>query len=123
MKQLKKDLQAISKSLWTLTRKSESMMKKVDKLDQTVVKPAKPKATAKPKTPRTSARRVAKEKPAMESATEKVLSVIKRSKKGLDTATLQKKTGYNSRKIWDIVHRAYKQGKIKKADRGTYVKA
>lgn len=123
MKQLKKDFQAVSKTLKTLTQKTESIIKKVDKLDQAKSKAAKPKATAGPKTARVRAKKQAKEKTKTESAADQVLRIIKRSIKGVDTATLRKKTGYNSRKIWDIVHRAYKQGKIKKADRGTYVKA
>jgi hypothetical protein len=39
------------------------------------------------------------------------------------TVAIQEKTGFKSRKIWDIVHRAGKEGKIKKVGRGIYIKA
>jgi len=49
------------------------------------------------------------------------LNVINRSKKGVDTATLMKKTGFNQKKIANILHRTFKAGKIKRADKGIYV--
>ncbi len=57
------------------------------------------------------------------SATETVLKIIMRSKKGVGTAAIKEKTGFKSRKIWDVVHRAGKEGKIKKVGRGIYMKA
>jgi len=50
-----------------------------------------------------------------------VLKIINRSKKGVDTATLMKKTGFDEKKVRNIIFRTLKQGKIKKADRGIYV--
>jgi hypothetical protein len=32
-----------------------------------------------------------------------------------------KKTGFNQKKVTNILQRTYKQGKIKRADRGVYV--
>jgi len=42
-------------------------------------------------------------------------------KKGVDTATLIKKTGFDVKKVRNIISRTSKQGKIKRADRGIYV--
>ena len=96
------------------------MIKALDKFEKGQKKTGtKRKAAAK----RVITKRVVTKKAKGPSATEKVLKIIMRSKKGVNTATLQKKTGYNSRKIWDIVHRAGKEGKIKKVGRGIYMKA
>jgi hypothetical protein len=119
MKQLKRDLQAISKDLKALTRRAEKMIKAMDKLEKgQLTTGAGRKVAAK----RLGAKRVVARGLKRPSATETVLGIIMRSKKGVDTAAIQKKTGYNSRKIWDIVHRAYKEGKVKKLGRGTYGK-
>ena len=55
------------------------------------------------------------------TATDQVLDFINRSKKGINAATLMKKTGFDQKKIRYILQRAYKQGKIKRADRGIYI--
>ena len=112
MKQLKKDLQAVSKSLKQLTLRTEKIAKKLDKLEKP--KPVKkPKAKAKPKVTK---------KPVKVSAAATVLTIIKRSRKGVDIATLSKKTGFESRKIGYIVQRFRKEGKIENSGKGIYVK-
>jgi predicted transcriptional regulator len=56
------------------------------------------------------------------SATDIVLGFIKRSKKGVDKAVLVKKTGFNAKKIRNIVYHLKKQGKIIDKEKGIYVK-
>ena len=113
MEQLKRDLQTVLKSLKQATEKTENLMKKVEKLEKG--KPVKkPKVKAKPKVTK---------KPVKVSAAATVLAVIKRSRKGVDVATLKTKTGYEGRKISDIVQRFKREGKIKSGGRGIYVKA
>jgi len=51
------------------------------------------------------------------------MALIMSSKKGIDTATLEKKTGFKGRKIGDIIYNLKKQGKIKSVRYGLYVKA
>ena len=81
------------------------------------VKPASIKASAK--TPvRNSA---AKRKTAVTTDTAKILDIIKRSKKGLDVATLKQKTGFNEKKIRNVIYNAHKEGKIRRAGRGIYM--
>jgi predicted transcriptional regulator of viral defense system len=53
--------------------------------------------------------------------TDKVLAIINRSKKGVDTATLMKKTGFDQKKVRNMLHRTYKQGKITRVDKGLYI--
>ena len=57
------------------------------------------------------------------SATDQVLNIINRSKKGVDNATLMKKTGFNKKKVTNILQRTFKQGKIKRVDKGVYASA
>ena len=120
MKQLRRSLNAISKDLKALALRTEKMIKALDKFEKGQKKTG---TTRKAAAKRVGTKRVVTKKTKAPSATEKVLKIIMRSKKGVNTTTLQKKTGYNSRKIWDIVHRAGKEGKIKKVDRGIYIQA
>ncbi len=141
MKQLRRSLNAISKNLKELTIRTGKLVKALDKLEKAQAKAGKIKkrvakragvkraVSRKATTRRTAVKKPAKRKVTAKkgkrsiSATETVLKIVNRSRKGIDTATIQNKTGYNTRKIWDIVHRAYKEGKIKKVGRGKYVKA
>jgi transcriptional regulator NrdR family protein len=75
-----------------------------------VRKKVRPKKVARPK-PK-SARKL--------SDTAKVLQAIKGHKKGVDIATLKKKTGFADNKVRAIVFRASKEGKIKRVSRGVY---
>ena len=113
MNQLKKDLMAVAKDLKGLTQKTEKMIKRLEKLDKAqVAKKPKPKAVKK----------ATAKKPTRVSASGTVLAIIKRSRKGIDTATLEKKTGFEGRKIGDIIYNLKKQGKIKSVRYGLYVK-
>ncbi len=51
-----------------------------------------------------------------------VESIIRRSSKGADVSTIMKKTALDNRKIYSIIARLKKLGKIKSADRGVYEK-
>jgi len=82
--------------------------------------PAKKKAAAK-KAPAKKA--AANKKVSQATATDKILKIVKRSKKGVDVPTLKKKTGFDDKKVRNIVFRASKEGKIKKSGRGIYVGA
>ncbi len=54
------------------------------------------------------------------SATSLVLESINRSKKGADFATLQSKTGFDEKKLRNIIFRLHKLGKVKRLNRGVY---
>jgi len=112
MKQLKKDLQAVLKSLKQATEKTENLMKKVEKLDKLQAS-KKPRVKALPKA----------KKPKKLSDSDAVLAIIKRYKKGVDGATLRKKAGFEGRKMRDIVYRLKKRGKIKTVGKGVYLEA
>ena len=112
MEQMKKDLQAVLKALKLAAEKTEKLMKKVEKLDKPVAS-RKPRAKALPKA----------RGPKMVSDSDAVLAIIKRFKKGVDGNTLRKKTGFEGRKMRDIVYRLKKRGKIKTVGKGVYLKA
>ena len=114
MEQLKKDMKAVAKDLKRLTQKTDKMIKRLDKLE-------KAQAAKKPKAK--AVKKAVAKKPAKLSASGTVLAAIKRSRKGVDKATLIEKTGFEDRKIRDITYRLRKQGKIKRDRKGLYVKA
>jgi hypothetical protein len=54
------------------------------------------------------------------TAIDVVLDAIKRSKQGTDFATIQAKTGFDEKKIRNIIFRLNKIGKINRKSRGIY---
>jgi hypothetical protein len=53
------------------------------------------------------------------TATDKILKIVNASKKGVDIATIKKKTGFADKKIRNIIFRANKEGKIQTACKRT----
>ena len=110
-----KDLQAISKELTKLVKQAEKLAATLEKTDQPAAKSVKTKTKAKAVTKKAPA------KVAKITDTDKVLEIINRSKKGVDTATLMKKTGFNQKKVRNMLNRTFKQGKITRVEKGIYV--
>ena len=109
----KKELTALRKEFKAMDRKLEKLLKAIEQGKTKAAKASKAKAPKK-KSP-------AAKKATKTTATDQVLNIINRSKKGVDTASLMKKTGFNQKKITNILHRTFKAGKIKRADKGIYV--
>ncbi len=122
---LKKDLRAIQKDIKALERKLESLLKAFDKGKSAQAKPVVKKVAkkvAKAKSiPAKSA--VAAKKSVKATATDQVLKIIRRSKKGVNVSTIKTRTGFDDKKVRNIIFRTTKEGKIKKIDRGVYVGA
>ena len=83
--------------------------------------------TQKP-TPTRSKKIATSEKPAKKTskqptAVDAVFGFVKRSKKGVDVATIKQKTGYDNKKIHNLIYKLKKEGKIKSETKGVYVKA
>jgi hypothetical protein len=57
------------------------------------------------------------------TANDSVLLVIKRSRQGVGLADIQAKTGYDAKKIRNILYRLHKTGKIQRKNRGVYTAA
>ena len=136
---LKKDLQAVKRDIKALGKKLEKLLKAhvpMPKTKKVIKKKVVKKAKAVKKAPakkapakKASAKKapakkaVARKKAPQATATDKILIIIKRSKKGVDVPTLKKKTGFDDKKVRNIIFRASKEGKIKKSGRGIYVGA
>lgn len=122
---LKRDLQAVKRDIKALEKKLEKLLKAYGK-------PQRPKATKKVKRRivKTSTKRKAaaqkttgRKKAPQKTATEQILQIVRRSRKGVDVPTLKTKTGFQDKKVRNIIFRASKEGKIKKVGRGIYVRA
>jgi len=119
---IKKELMAMKKDITAIGKKLEKLLKAVDKSGTKVTKASKTKA-AKVKSVKKALKAPAKKKAVKATATDQILKIINRSKKGVDTATLMKKTGFNQKKVTNILQRTFKAGKIKRAAKGIYVGA
>ena len=128
MKNLKKNLQAVNRELKALAKKVDRLVIAVGKLEKPKVA-KKPKAKVAKRKPvkKTVAKKVAAKKPAAKKTTktviDTVLAIIKRYKKGVNTATLMKKTGFSEKQIHNNIYKLKKQGKVKSVGRGVYLKA
>ena len=111
-----KDLQAIRNKLTKLAEKTEKLAAALEKTYQPAAKSAKTKTKAK-----AVVTKKAQVKAVKKTDTDKLLAFINRSKKGVDTATLMKKTGFDQKKVRNMLNRTYKQGKITRVDKGIYV--
>jgi hypothetical protein len=107
---LKKDLQALNKDIKTLGKTIDKLITAVEKVETTKVAKKAPSKKAP-----------AKKGPAKLTATDQVLGIINRSKKGVNIKTLMEKTSFNQKKVTNILQRTYKQGKIKRVEKGIYV--
>lgn len=125
MKDLDVFLKTVVDGMRSMAQGIEILAEKMDtiaksRMDEKPKKKAKAKPARKaPAKPKKTVQK--KEKPA--TAAETVLGIINKSKKGVDTATLIKKTGFESKKIHNIVYKLKKQGKIKSVEKGVYLKA
>ena len=57
------------------------------------------------------------------TATDKVLRVVKRNRNGVSFTAMQSKTGFEEKKLRNIIFRLDKLGKIKRKSRGVYESA
>ncbi len=128
MKELQSVLNIVSDGLKTLAKGVEAIAEKVDEVakSQGAVKPKRRKpstATKKVKAVKKPVQRATKNKEVKSATdTDKLLEIIGRSKKGVHTTAIMQKTGYNQKKIANIIYRLRKQQKIKSVEKGVYTK-
>jgi hypothetical protein len=118
---IKKDLTALQKDITAIGKKLDALLKAVEKGGRAKVAKASKAKAVKAKPAKKAPKAPAKKKAVEVTATDQVLNIINRLKKGVDTATLMKKTGFNQKKVANILYRSFKAGKIKRADKGIYV--
>ena len=112
MTDLKKSLNKIAGDLMKVAKKAEALAEKLDSQ-------GKPKQAAKKTAPKKASKKTAKQP----TAADTVYKVIARYKKGADVERIKQKTGYDTKKIQNIVYKLKKQGKIKSETKGVYMKA
>jgi predicted Rossmann fold nucleotide-binding protein DprA/Smf involved in DNA uptake len=123
MKELDVFLKTVADGMKTMAVSIESLAEKLDtlakaqygeKLKRRKKSPARPRKKTAPK--------AASKKEKTITAADMVFRIIKRSRKGVDNVTLMEKTGFNQKKIANMVYALKKQGKIKSVRKGVYVK-
>ena len=127
MKEIQSLLKIVSDGLKTIAQSVEAVSGKINEISKSqfgekpqVVK-GRPAAPLK-KVAKKTAKAPKKKAATAPTAAETVFNIISRSKKGVDTATLMKKTGYDRKKVANMVYKLSKQDKIKSIQKGVYVK-
>ena len=125
---LKKDLSSLRKEFKAVEKKMAMLLKAIENSGKAPKATATKAVTRKPvktiATKKAPLKKVAAKKTTLQAtATDQILGIIKRFKKGVGVPTLKKKTGFDDKKVRNIVFRASKEGKIKKSGRGIYVGA
>jgi putative endonuclease len=111
------EMSVTKRDLQSLKRQFKAIEKKMEKLIAAAERSDKPRAAKKAPAKKAPVTR----KTAQPTATDQVLNIIKRSKKGVNAATLMTKTGFDLKKVKNILQRTYKQGKIKRVGKGIYL--
>ncbi len=130
MKEVQSLLKLVSDGLKTLAQGVEAIADKVDEASkaksrsarkapaQKETAPPKPAPQAKKPAAKTPAKKTAKSATAVDT----VMTLISRSDKGVSAADIKSKTGFDQKKVANIVYKLKKQNKIKSIDKGVYVK-
>ena len=103
---IQKELTKISKDLEKMSRRIKKLTASIPKGKGRAPKASMPKPVAIPR--------------GKISGTQTVLGMIGKSKKGIGTGALIKKTGFDGKKIHNIIFKAQKEGKIERVGRGVY---
>lgn len=123
MKESEVFLEAIGQGLKSLAKSLEIIGEKMEELAEAE---REEKAAAEPGEKKIALKAQEKEARAEErrvTAAQAVLGVIKASRKGVNTARLEEMTGFNEKKIRNVIYKLKNEGKIKSERRGIYTKA
>lgn len=143
MKEVDGFLKMLSEGLKAISQGVEAFARKIDEVSTRKPADEKPRPEKKERAPRKNApivavkteksgarkakKAVAKEKPSRprapgrgNTAAKSVFDLIAKTPEGLDTASLTTQTGFNEKKIHNIVYKLKKQGKIKTERKGVY---
>ncbi len=122
---LRRDLQAVRKDIKALEKKMANLLKAYGKAQKpkSARKVKRKTLKAKTRVARAPKKTAFRKKASPMTATEQILKIVGRSRKGVDVPTLKVKTGFEDKKVRNIIFRASKEGKIKKIGRGIYIGA
>ena len=124
LKAMAQGLNSISEKISEIA-KEQSKEDKSDDIPSSVSPKTKgnPKATKKTGPKKTTKKSAQRKKPTGKrpgTASDAVFQIIKNSETGIGNAALAEKTGYDKKKVSNILHRLKKQGKITSVDKGVY---
>lgn len=116
-------LSFLSSTLQALSQETKQLIDKVDRFEkaQAALKYKGAVSVRAVSKKRSVVRAAVARKTAPPTAMDAVLKVIKRHKKGVGIQKLRDRTGFDDKKIRNIIYRASKQGKIKNKGRGIYL--
>jgi predicted Rossmann fold nucleotide-binding protein DprA/Smf involved in DNA uptake len=122
-KLIKKTEQSLHSLKMPTKAEFDQLTKRVEALEKALkIRKGKTKAKTRTKAGKKAAtkkKQVSRAKPKM-TGSEKVLRVMKKSRAGVNVATLNARTGIEDKKLRNILYRLAKQGKVKRAGRGVY---
>jgi hypothetical protein len=118
---LKRDLQAVRKDIKALEKKMTNLLNAYEKTTKPKTAGKNRRKALKGKAAGVPKKTAARKKALQLTATEQILKIVGRSRKGVDVPTLKAKTGFEDKKVRNIIFRASKEGKIRKVGRGIYV--
>jgi hypothetical protein len=121
----RRDLQAVRKDIKGLEKKVANLLKAYGKTQKPKVAKKTRRKALKTKARFAGAQKKAafRKKASQLTATDHILQIVRRSRKGVDVPSLKVKTGFDDKKVRNIIFRASKEGKIRKVGRGIYVGA
>ena len=120
MKSLKRDLAAMLDTLKYLTRKAEEMQKRLRTVEKTLAARMAGKRASRSGQRKPMGRMP--DRAMRTTAITAVFGIIRRSRKGVTTLQLAKKTGFGEKKIWNVITRLKSQGLVKNLQKGIYAK-
>ena len=112
MKDLKMSLKKIANELMKAAKEVEKLAGKLEAQTNAKAKPVK----------KTAGKNLLKKTVNQPTAADTVFRIIARYKKGANMATIKEKTGYDNKKIHNLVYKLKKLGKIKSEAKGVYMK-
>ena len=121
MKQMKKEVESVTKELKSLTQKTEKILKAIEKLEKDQVKSKPVKKAVKKTAVKKTAKKPTTSKVARGSVTDAIMGVIQANSEGVSTDQIMEQTGLNKIQVWGTINRAKKEGKVKTVKRGIYV--
>jgi len=115
LKAIADGLKSMADGFYSISRQLNDLTKN-DGKKSTKVKIEKKRAIAKPK----AKMKAASPKKKAIASTDVVFEIINKANAPVDNGNISKKTGFDAKKVANVVCRLKKQGKIKSVDRGTY---
>ncbi len=117
MDKVKKDLEAIIDGLNSVSEKLEKLAKSISGV-KAAPKAKKAVSRSAGKKTKKAAVKTNHQGP---TSLEVVLDLIQAANDGINTATLEKETGFNTKKVQNVIFKLKKKGQIKTKRKGIYI--